>query len=121
MNQSNALKKKPRGKAFEAGRDARRNANGQRNAAAVATAAAMREMYLQVLAEPIGSEPVEAQSKIEEIVRQHVSAATAGDAHARETLLDRIWGKSLQPLDVTSSDGTMTPTSYQFIPYDGND
>jgi hypothetical protein len=96
MNQSNALKKKPRGAPFAAGADARRNAHGQRNAAAVALSAELRKLYLQVLAEPANQSETERErncDKLELIVRRHVQAA-AGNDRARETLFDRIWGKS---------------------------
>lgn len=117
MNESNGhtTKKKPRGKPFTGNDDPRNNRSGQRNAGAVATATAMREMYVQVLAEPMDAPPVEAQSKVEAIVRQHVTAAANGDAHARETLLDRIFGKSTQHVEGTNS---TTPKAVQFVPYE---
>ncbi len=98
-------KKKPRGKPFES-RDARRNRNGQRNAAAVATAAQIRALYVAILNEGAGAgagaveaAPGDGQcSNLEQVVRRHVAAALAGDGAARETMFDRIWGRTLQPI-----------------------
>ena len=100
-------KKKPRGKPFESG-DARRNAHGQRNAAAVATAAQIRALYIAVLNEVEGAGAVEADgqhSNLERVVRRHVASALAGSGAARETMLDRIWGRSLQPIEHAGADG----------------
>jgi len=88
-------KKKPRGKPFES-KDARRNCYGQRNAAAVATAAEIRELYIQVLHLKAGTPPPPdaEMSKLERIVWQHVMRAMAGDRRACEQMLDRIFGKA---------------------------
>lgn len=88
-------KKKPRGKPFQAC-DTRRNRHGQRNAAAVATAAQIRALYIEVLHEMESAPlmPDAEMSNLERIVRQHVAAALAGDARARERMLDRIFGKA---------------------------
>ena len=114
-------KKKPRGKAFTSGEDDRRNCNGQRNAAAIETATQIRALYVQVLAEDAATPTPDPAtlSNLERIVRRHVELAMSGDARARETMMDRIWGRALQPMDFASSDGSMTPKAVQFIPYDG--
>jgi hypothetical protein len=88
--------KKPRGKPFES-KDTRRNTRGQRNAAAVATAAEIRALYVQVLHEQAAA-PVSllnGGSNLELIVRCHVNAALTGSQTARETMFDRIFGKTL--------------------------
>lgn len=113
----NAAKKKPRGKPFVAGDDTRRNENGQRNKEAVKTSAQYRDLCVELLHKPITEKPPADCTNLELIVWQHVSAARKGNASERELLLDRIWGKNIQPLDHTSSDGTMRPTAYQFVPY----
>ncbi len=89
-------KKKPRGKPFET-HDARRNRHGQRNAKAVATAAAIRALYIEVLheLESAPMPPDAEMSNLEGIVRRQVVAASAGNRVARETMLDRIFGKTV--------------------------
>ncbi len=88
-------KKKPRGKPFES-QDARRNSNGQRNAAAVATAAHIRALYIEVLHETPGTptKPESEMSYLEKMVRLQVIAAASGNSFAREMMLDRIFGKA---------------------------
>lgn len=104
---------------FKKGDDSRRNNAGQRNATAVATAAQARELYVQLLNEPVNTPISPTMSNLELICRQHVKAAKAGVADEREKLFDRIWGKASQPIDLTSSDGSMTPQAITFIPYQG--
>lgn len=96
---------------------ANRNNAGQRKREQVQTAAQARELYVAVLHEPIGTQPNPQMSNLEMIVRQHVQAAKKGDERARETMFDRIWGKAIQQLDHTSSDGTMTPQAVMFVPW----
>jgi membrane-bound ClpP family serine protease len=85
--------KKPRGKPFQS-HDTRRNRRGQRNAAAVATAAEIRALYIEVLheMEHAPDTPGRVMSNLERVVRRHV--ALAGDERAREQMLDRIFGKA---------------------------
>lgn len=112
-------KKKPRGKPFTGKNDPRRSNAGQRSREAVQTAAQMRDMIVQVLNEPAKVElpPAEQLSKLEVSVRQAVNRAMTGDTAEFHRLMDRIWGKANQQVDVTSSDGSMTPQVVQFIPY----
>ncbi|MGI8924668.1 MAG: hypothetical protein ACR2HJ_11650 [Fimbriimonadales bacterium] len=89
---------KPRGKGFQRGHDPRRNTAGQRNAEAVARAAQARELYVKVLNETVGKAPPKVMTRLEMVIRQQVQLAMQGDHHAREMMLDRIWGKAAQPL-----------------------
>lgn len=110
-----AAKKKPRGKPFTASDaatrgkpftgkdDPRANKSGSRNKAVVRTQSEMRDLYVMILHEPLGTEYNPEMSRMEMIARQHVIAATKGDADAREKLLDRIWGKAKETLDLTGS------------------
>lgn len=120
MTNSTGVKKKPRGKPFTGKADPRRNTAGQRNKAAVETAVQARALYVQVLNEP-DTKPAESASNLEVIVRRHVHNARNGDANERELIFDRIWGKANQPIDLTSSDGSMTPQAVTFIPFRGNE
>jgi len=93
-------KGKPRGKGkpFVTG-DERRNQNGQRSAAAVRTAAEMRDLYVAVLHEKNADlKPDPNATNMETVVRRHVLAACNGDAGQREQLIDRIWGRATQPV-----------------------
>lgn len=117
----NAAKKKPRGKPFVAGDDTRRNENGQRNKAAVKTSAQYRDLCVELLHKPITEKPPTDCTNLELIVWQHVSAARKGNASERELLLDRIWGKAVQPQELTGKDGGAIPLAIQFIPYDSTD
>jgi len=102
----NAAKKKPRGKPFVSG-DARSNQNGQRSAAAVRTAAEMRELYVKFLHQPIGElKPSPNATIMETIALRHLLSAVNGSADEREKLYDRIWGKSTEKVDA-SINGTM--------------
>lgn len=96
-------KKKPRGKPFTGADDPRNNANGQRSRAVVATAAQARELYVTVLHEPHNATIDAGMSNLELIVRQHVAAARKGDATQREQMLDRIWGKALQSVELNGT------------------
>lgn len=93
---------KPHAGHFVSG-DARANNNGQRKREVVATASQARDLYVTVLHEPINTAPNAEMSNLEMIVRQHVQAAKKGDSAAREMMLDRIWGKTMQP--ITGKDG----------------
>lgn len=82
---------------FKKGDDVRRNRNGQRNGAAVALAVAVRDLYVEILGEPISVEITDpAISNLEFIVRLHVESAKGGDADAREKMFDRVIGKPTQ-------------------------
>ncbi len=50
--------------------------------------------YLQIPASQSETERERNCDKLELIVRRHVRAAAAGNDRARETLFDRLWGKS---------------------------
>lgn len=121
---TNAAKPKKRrgpGKPFSGTDDPRRNNDGQRSKEVVQTVAQARALYVQVLAEPPEAQ-TKPQTKLEEIVRQHVTLAKGNDAianAAREQMFDRLWGKSAQP--VTGPDGGPIPMAFQFVPYAGND
>lgn len=101
---TNAAKQKPRGKAFTGKDDPRRNNHGQRNAAAVATLAETRALYVKILNEKVGTPVDKDMSNLELIVRQQVAGAKKGDDLKREKMFDRIWDKTTQPVDV---DGTL--------------
>jgi hypothetical protein len=113
-------KKKPRGKPFTGNNDPRNNRAGQRSREVVQTSAQARALYVQVLHEPISTPPEPTMSNLEMIVRRHVQDAKKGDAQAREQMFDRIWGKANQPIDLTSSDGSMTPQAVMFVPFVNN-
>lgn len=111
ISTTNTSARKPRGKPFKKGEDARRgptlaerpqdaNRLGQRKPHVVATASQARDLYVQVLHETINTAPDPAMSNLELIVRQHVAAAKQGNSDARELLFDRIWGKSTQPMEM---------------------
>lgn len=102
-------KGKPRGKPFAKGStpanafvsgDPRANRHGQRNAQAVSSAAQAREIYIALLAEPVGTVPGADASQLELICRRHVAAAVAGDPAERERLFDRIFGRAVSGLDI---------------------
>lgn len=97
------------------------NRSGQRNKAAVQTAAQYRDFLVEVLQKPFNSAPPDEPTYLEWMAYKHVAAAAGGDGSAREQLLDRIWGKSNQPIDLSNSDGSLRPTSYQFVPYVSDD
>lgn len=124
MPKGNRTNHKPNAGSFQKGAakdDPRRNNAGQRNAAAVATAAQLRELYVQLLNQMINEPlPIE-MSNLELIARQHLKAAKQGNSDEREKMLDRIWGKATQAVDLISSDGSMTPKAVMFVPYDGTD
>ena len=97
---------KPNSGAFVKGAaDPRRNNAGQRNRAVVATASQARDLYVKVLHEPIGTAPDPAMSNLEMIVRQHIAAAKKGTTQDREQLLDRIWGKAVQAMELSGPSG----------------
>lgn len=74
--------------------DPRRNVRGQLDPAQVATMAELRNLFAQVLAEPSHATPVVPAHSLEAIVRGQVEAAARGDAQARESMLDRIFGRA---------------------------
>lgn len=118
---TNAASKRGRGtgKPFATGEDSRRNNAGQRNREVVATASQARDLYVKLLHEAINQPIDKDMTNLELICRQHVKSARNGDQDARELLFNRIWGKASQPMDLTSSDGSMTPlpAAFTFIPY----
>ena len=97
-------KGKPRGKGkpFVSG-DARSNQNGQRSAAAVRTAAEYREYLIDVLHLKAGTRPPEDANYLQLLAYTRVRDAIA-DPKQCEDLLDRIWGKSVTPVEMS---GTM--------------
>lgn len=76
------------------GHDPRRNVRGQLNPAQVAATAELRNLFTQVLAEPSNATPQPPSHSLEAIVRAQVEAAGAGDAQARETMFNRIFGRA---------------------------
>lgn len=120
-----SLKKyaEPRNKTGKGGfgdRPQDRNNSGQRSREVVETAAQLRALYVKVLHEPINAPLNNEMSNMEFIARQHVKAAKQGIREERETMFDRIWGKSNQRVDLTSSDGSMTPQAVMFVPFVNN-
>jgi hypothetical protein len=102
---------------FKKGDDPRRNNAGQRDKKAVETAAEYRSLIVQILHEPHGTPLPAEMTNLEVIARVHV-ANSKKESDEREKLLDRIWGKANQPIDLTSSDGSMTPGAVTFVPYE---
>lgn len=115
------LKPRGKGKPFSGADDPRRNNAGQRNKKAIETAAEYRALIVQILEEPHGTPLPEEMSNLEVIARVHVANSKKA-SDEREKLLDRIWGRATQPIDATSSDGSMTPPkAVMLVPYVNND
>lgn len=120
-------KPKPRGKPFEKGNsvgkqftpgDARANLNGQRSAAAVNFSRNIRELIVTVGEEVTTLENGQRISKIEGVVRAAYKQAIAGDSAARLFIAERVEGKAAQQIDLTSSDGSLSPpNAVRIIPY----
>lgn len=89
----------------EAKNDPRRNAQGQRKAAVVATAAQYRDYLVEMLHRPLDAPKPEGITYLALMAHNHVKAAAEGNADEREKLLDRIWGKTVQRQEVTGADG----------------
>jgi len=104
---------KPRGKAFVKGNipanaftanDPRANTNGQRSAAAVRTSAQYREYLVDVLHLKAGTPPPDDANYLQILAFTRVRNAIA-DPKQCEDLLDRIWGKSVAPVELSGKDG----------------
>lgn len=111
---------KQRGKPFQVGEDARRHKDGTKSSAAVAFNKQIRQIIVEV-----GDETVNANgqmiSRIEGAVRGMYQQAAKGNVPAFNALVERVEGKALQIVDLTSSDGSMKPAAVTFIPYVSND
>lgn len=134
ISNTNAVAKKPRGKPFPKGEDARRtgqftaddprrNVNGQRSAATVAFTRNLRERIVdqgesdyEVFRDgkSLGTKPY-----VEWMVERVWMEALKGESWAVNFIAERTEGKVLQPIG--SEDGGPIPIAVQFIPYDGND
>lgn len=108
VSTTNASAKKPRGKPFVkddarrgAGFEARpedRNNAGQRSAEVVRTAAQYRDYLVEMLHRPLDAPKPETVTYLQLMAHNQVKAAAEGNSDEREKLLDRIWGKSTQPV-----------------------
>lgn len=98
------------------------NRAGQRNKAAVQTQAQARAIYVQVLNEPFAGNavPPKDATVLEYAIRKQVKKAMEGDTGELERILDRVWGKSTQPHELTGKDGEPIPVAFSFVPYAGN-
>jgi hypothetical protein len=90
------------GGSFKKGDDPKRNKNGQRNAPAVAMTKSFRDVLVMIggeaLASTLDGKPISKQ-KIEWLGQKLWAMALGGDIAAIRELLDRMCGKSPQPLE----------------------
>lgn len=88
------------------------NRAGQRNKAAVRTATEYRDYLIEILAKEISEPLPEKPTYLQKIAYEHVMRAAKGDDAEREKLLDRIWGKSTQPVSGPDGDAIRILVEY---------
>jgi len=102
---TNAAKKKPRGKAFTGKDDPRRSNNGQRSAAAVMFASEIRQIIVALGEESVSNSKGERRKRIEVAVLGMYDRAMQGDVSAFNTLVERVEGKVVAPVELSGRDG----------------
>lgn len=84
---------------FKSGHDPRRNLRGRGKGQINLT-----DLVRKIAAEPISS--TERMTRMEAIVRSVFKIAFAGDIRAVEVIMERGWGKAIQPIE-TSGNGPL--------------
>lgn len=90
--------KKPRGKPFEKGTDARRNTEGQRNSEAVAFSRQLRALIVSEGEKTLTLDNGNKITKVEAMIQRVWSEAIKGEQWATVFIAERVEGKVTQPI-----------------------